>query len=78
MGHSGELFKLDDAVDVVYLGPDQFFRIIDVAVTEVTPDSTTVFVRISGHTPDEFAKTWNPADLGPFKQIAAMSIRQRA
>jgi len=77
LGHSGESFKPDDAVDVIYLGPDHFFKIIDVAVTEVTRDSTTVFVRISGHTPCEFAMTWNPDDLGPFKQLSSMEIRQR-
>jgi hypothetical protein len=78
LGHSGVLFKPDDAVDVIYLGPDQFFRTIDVVVTEVTPTSTTAFVRISGHTPCEFGKTWNPEDLGPFKQLIAMNIRQQA
>ena len=78
LGHSGALFKPEDAVDVIYLGSDQFFRIIDVAVTEVTPSSTTAFVRVSGHPPCEFAKTWNPDDLGPFKQLAAANIRQQA
>jgi hypothetical protein len=75
LGHSGVLFRPEEIVDVIYLGEDRFFRIIDVAVTEVSPETTTVFMRISGHAPSEFATTWDPQDLGPFKQIMAGHIK---
>jgi hypothetical protein len=68
------LATVDEALDRLYLEGDQFFRIIDIAVTDVSPDRTVAFVRVSGHPPGKFGDTWDPSGAGPFKQILAQTI----
>jgi hypothetical protein len=70
----GELLSVDQAVDKIYLGDDKFYRIIDVAIQKVSRDKTIAFVRVSGHSPGAFSQTWDPTDLGPFKQILSQTI----
>jgi hypothetical protein len=66
----------DEAVDVLYLGPGTFYRIVDVAVLRVLADRCIVFMRVSGHKPATFSKTWNqPEGSGPFKQLMANPIK---
>jgi hypothetical protein len=77
-GSSGRAVSLDEAVDQIYLGSDRFYRIIDVAITKLLPGETVAFVRVSGHAPAEFSKTWDPASLGPFKQTIADKIEDRS
>jgi hypothetical protein len=75
-GHSGDRLPPEVALNELYLGSDRFFAIIDVTVTEVGRDSTTLFVRASAHRPIPFEETWNtPPGNGPFKQLVADSIR---
>lgn len=76
-GSSGNVVSVDEALDQIYLGSDHFYRIIDVAIKELLPEKSVAFVRVSGHSPDEFSKTWNPSELGPFKQIIAEKIEDR-
>jgi len=67
--------SVDEALDALYLGPDKFFRVIDVAVRNVSNTTTTVFMGISGHAPCRLEETWNdPPGAGPFKQIMAERI----
>jgi hypothetical protein len=73
----GRTVSVDKALDQIYLGSDRFYRIIDVAIKELRPGEAVAFVRVSGHQPDEFSKTWDPAALGPFKQIIAETIADR-
>lgn len=73
----GRTASVDEALDKIYLGSDRFYRIIDVAIKELLPGETVVFVRVSGHPPAEFSKTWDPSALGPFKQIFAEKIDDR-
>jgi hypothetical protein len=68
---------MDAALDNIYLGPDRFYRIIDVAIKELLPKESVVFVRVSGHPPDVFGTTWDPASTGPFKQILSDKIAER-
>ena len=68
-GFDDHLLSVDDALDKLYLGSDRFFRIIDIAIVEVRPDASVVFVRPSGHPPDALSVTWDPASSGSFKQI---------
>lgn len=77
-GSSGRVMSLDEAVNQLYLGSDRFYKIIDVAFKELLPGQSVVFVRASGHRPVEFSKTWDPASLGPFKQIVAEKIEDRS
>ena len=65
----------DQAFEEIYLGPDRFYRIIDIAVRRVRADTCTVYMRISGHVPGLLEQTWNrPPGSGPFKQILAKNI----
>ena len=75
-GHSsGTLMSVVSAVDVLYIDDRLFYRVIDVAVIEVSKEKTVVFTRVSGHAPSTFEKTWNdPYGSGPFKQIIAKDI----
>lgn len=68
--------SVDQALDEIYLGRDRFYRIIDVAIRRLLPGQSIAFVRVSGHTPGAFSQTWDPSDLGPFKQIEAQTIEQ--
>lgn len=71
-GYSGELISVQQATEALYINPDEFYRIIDIAVQKVEPKLTTIFVRVSGHKPTQFDKTWDtPKGNGPFKQIIA-------
>jgi hypothetical protein len=73
-GCDDRLLSVDDALEKLYLGSDRFFRIIDVAIAEVRPDASVVFVRPSGHPPDALSATWDPTSPGPFKQLIADKI----
>lgn len=65
----------EDTLDEIYLGPDRFFRIIDVAVRQISNTASTVFVGISGHPPGTWDETWNqPTGSGPFKQVLAENV----
>jgi hypothetical protein len=64
-----------EVLEVLYLGPDRFFRIVDVAVLWVLNDRCVVFMRVSSHKPRSFAETWSqPEGSGPFKQIDSQAI----
>jgi hypothetical protein len=76
-GSSGQLVSVNEALDQIYLGKDRFYRIIDVAIKKLLPRKSVAFVRVSGHPPAEFSKTWDPSSLGPFKQIIAEKIEDR-
>ena len=74
-GHGGDLLRPQAAAEALYLGQERSNRIIDVAVTGVTRERTTVFVGASTHTPGGWDETWNkPEGMGPFKQIEAAHI----
>lgn len=66
----------DDAFGEIYLGPELFFRIIDIAVKSVTKEACVVFMAISGHAPGPLTQTWNqPPGNGPFKQVLSAEVK---
>jgi hypothetical protein len=72
-GHSGDILDVDEAATLLYINESSFYRIIDIAVKQISPRFSTVFVRVSGHKPVPFEKTWDtPKGHGPFKQIMAL------
>ncbi|MGH7100472.1 MAG: hypothetical protein ACREE4_22885 [Stellaceae bacterium] len=73
----GKIMSLEGALDEIYLSDNRFYRIIDIAAKNITSDRTIAFVRVSGHPPGPFSQTWDPANLGPFKQIFAETIEDR-
>jgi hypothetical protein len=76
-GSAGALLTVDQALDQIYLGHDRFYKVVDVAIKEVSPAGSVAFVRVSGHKPAEFKETFDPAAAGPFKQISAATIEDR-
>ena len=71
------LLSVDEAFSEIYLGPGRFYRVIDLAARHVTDKVTTIFMRVSGHPPEAFDRTWNqPIGSGPFKQLLANEIEQ--
>lgn len=74
---SQRLVSVDEAVENLYLGDNRFYRVIDVGIKELRADSSLVFVRVSGHAPADFDKTWEPSVAGPFKQILATAVEDR-
>jgi hypothetical protein len=76
-GCPGRVISIDEAVDKMYLGADRFFLIIDVAIKELLPKDTVAFVRVSDHPPGVFSATWDPASMGPFKQIVSERLVDR-
>jgi hypothetical protein len=78
-GHPGDRLTVDAAVAALWLGPERFYRVIDFAVVEVGPETTTVFGRASGHRPGRWEETWGMgSNAGPFKQLLAARIRAPA
>jgi hypothetical protein len=73
----GQAMSIDEALDQIYLGNNRFCRIIDVAIKRSLQKQSLAFVRVSGHSPVDFQKTWDPATPGPFKQISAETIDDR-
>jgi hypothetical protein len=58
---------INEALDLLWLSPDRFYRVVDVAAFVGEEDPPVLFVRPSGHEPSAYADIWEPADLGPFK-----------
>jgi len=72
---SSRTMTVDDVLEALYLGPDTFFRIVDVAVLRALQDRCVVFMCVSVHKPGSFSETWNqPQGSGPFKQLDALRI----
>jgi hypothetical protein len=75
VGPHPKIMKKDDTFEAIYLGPDRFYRIIDVSVTRVSKEVSTVFICISGHNAGPLNETWNqPPGSGPFKQLLATEV----
>ena len=70
------ILKREDVFEEIYLGPDRFYRIIDVSVSRVSKNVSTVYMVISGHAPGPLNQTWNhPPGSGPFKQVLADEVK---
>jgi hypothetical protein len=61
--------KVDEALDLLWLSPDRFYRVIDVSAFAREDELPLLFVRPSGHKPVAYSETWDPSDLGPFNAI---------
>jgi hypothetical protein len=76
-GSMGTAMSVDEALDKIWLGNNRFYRVIDVAIKEALPGRSLAFARVSGHAPTRFENTWDPSNLGPFKQIVAEQVNDR-
>lgn len=71
-GCSGDIIDVDKAAIMLFIDEDSSYFVVDVAVQQVSPSISRIFVRASGHPPVPFAKTWDtPTGSGPFKQLIA-------
>lgn len=71
-----QLASKSRAAELLYVGPDSFYRIIDVSLVAVVGNTSRIFVCVSGHRPGAWSETWNqPPGSGPFKQLLAEHIR---
>ncbi len=74
-GGFSRILRKEDAFEEIYLGPDRFYRIIDISVCRVSKEVSTVYMVVSGHTPGTLNETWNqPPGSGPFKQVLADKV----
>ena len=75
---SARTLSKDEAFEEIYLGPDSFYRVIDLSVCRVEHGLSIVYMVISGHRPGPLDQTWNqPPGNGPFKQVLASEISTR-
>ena len=66
----------EEALQALYLGPDRFFRAIELRVVEIGPTHTDVAIQPSGHAPVPFDRTASYATgAGPFTHALAAEIR---
>lgn len=75
-GPEARRISVHEASSELWLSEDRFYRVIDLAVTEVSPSIAWIWVRESGHAPSAFDATWNdPPGSGPFKVLIADTVR---
>jgi len=77
-GYGGVAMAVDRAAKILYLGPETFYRIIDLGLLDANEDEAKVFVRASGHAPGPWSATWDPNGSGPFKQLGRREDVQSA
>jgi hypothetical protein len=59
---------VEAAFDKLYLGDEEFFAMIDVFIRALRDDFLELEMRVTGHEPVPFERTWNrPLGAGPFK-----------
>jgi hypothetical protein len=76
-GHGGDRMGPDAAADALDLGPERFYKLIDVMVKWIEGDTTVVFVRATGFEPCPWEATHDPEGLGPFKTtLLSADIRE--
>jgi hypothetical protein len=65
-----ERLDADTAGDLLYLGDNAFFEVVDIGAMAANSTVTQHFVRPSGHEPvSSISKTWGGIEKGPFKQV---------
>ncbi len=69
LGRNGEEISLENAAKLLYINDTFFYKIIDVYIIKRDAQYSYVFVRPSGHSPGEWAFTWNPEGAGPFRVL---------
>jgi hypothetical protein len=78
LSNPSEPIPTSEAIDLLWISPDSFYFIVDVAVILDRNSPVLMFVRPTGHEPVPFFNTWDPADLGPFRAIGPMTRGARA
>jgi len=66
-GHGGDRMTPDEAAEAFYLGPERFYKLIDVLIKRIEGDTAIAFVRVADFESCPWASTHDPGGLGPFK-----------
>ena len=74
LGSVGERMDVSSALERLFINDTTFYRVVDVAIRQITSDTAVAFVRVSGHSPGPWEKTWDPDQLGPFKVLTAKTL----
>ena len=69
--------SVGEALEFLWISPDLFYRIVDVAAFLGEDNPPVLFVRPSGHEPSAYADIWETSDLGPFK-VMGPAMRGRS
>lgn len=69
---SAHQIGLEEAVDLLWLSPKRFYRIVDISAVLGAVIQPIIFVRPAGLEPCAYSETWDPNDLGPFKVMGPM------
>ena len=77
-GYAGKRLTESAAGDALYIDSSRFYKIIDVAIVEVSRDRAVAFVRAAGFEPCPWEATLDPAGLGPFNPGLSEDIRPSA
>ena len=75
-GHGGDRMAPEAAADALYLGPERFYKLIDVAIKWIEGDAAVAFVVVAGFDPCPWEATLDPGGLGPFKTMLSADIRE--
>jgi hypothetical protein len=59
--------SVDMVLGFLWLSPDRFYRVVDVAAFLGEDNPPVIFVRPAGFEPSAYEDTWEPQGLGPFK-----------
>lgn len=73
-GNTADLLTCDQAIDQIYLGCDNFYKVIDVAIIAYRAAYSVAFVRVSGHPPGAFTETIAPEEFGPFNVLVSEKL----
>jgi hypothetical protein len=76
LGHDGTIIDKDSALDLLYLGIDVYYKIVDVMLVSLKGGIATFFVRPSGHPPGPYSQTWGPSGLGPFRILRSDRVAE--
>jgi hypothetical protein len=75
-GHGGDRIAPNVAADALYLGPERFYKLIDVLIKWIEGDTAVVFVVVAGFEPCPWEETFDAGGLGPFKTMLSAGIRE--
>lgn len=75
MKNKEKLHSFNEAVNIIYINDNEFYKSIDIFVKEIFEGKSIIFVAVSGHDPDIYDNTWDRDYLGPFKPTVLENIK---
>ena len=75
-GNAGTQLTESAAADALYIDSSSFYKIIDVAIVQVSGNRAVAFVRAAAFAPCPWEATFDPAGLGPFAPTLSDDIKE--